>query len=176
MGEGTGEIRQDIEETRGRIGEEVEALSYKTDVGARVGDFVEDKKEAALDTVSSAKDSVASAVGSVTPSRDAMRRSGRKLGSLARSNPLGLAIAGAATGFLAGLAIPSTRVEEEHLGEMADRVKSAAAETGQDALERGKHVAETAIETVKEEARTEGAELASDLKERVQQPQSQTSS
>jgi hypothetical protein len=46
MGQDPSVIRAEIEETRGRVGDEVDALSYKTDVGARVGDYVDEKKEA----------------------------------------------------------------------------------------------------------------------------------
>jgi hypothetical protein len=42
---------------------------------------------------------------------------------------------------VAGLLIPSTRVEDERIGPMADQVKDRAKETGQEAIERGKHVA-----------------------------------
>ena len=45
MDERTGAIRQEIEETRTRVGEEVEALSYKTDVGVRLDDYVDEKKQ-----------------------------------------------------------------------------------------------------------------------------------
>jgi gas vesicle protein len=158
MGKGTGEIRQEIEETRMRVGDEVDALSYKTDVGARVGDFVDEKKEAVTSTVSGAKD----AVVSVVPSR-------RSVDRLAHANPMGLAIGAAAVGFVAGLLVPSTRVEEEHLGEAATRVRETASEAGHEALERGKDVAQSAMETVKEEGSQQSRELASDLKERVQE-------
>ena len=40
-------------------------------------------------------------------------------------------------GFLVGMLIPSTRLEDERLGEMADYVKDKARETGQEALEEG---------------------------------------
>ena len=46
MGQDPSDIRAEIEETRARVGDEVDALSYKTDVGARVGDYVDEKKEA----------------------------------------------------------------------------------------------------------------------------------
>ena len=46
MGQDPSELRSQLEETRARVGDEVDALSYKTDVGARVGDFVDEKKEA----------------------------------------------------------------------------------------------------------------------------------
>ncbi len=52
------DIRAEIEETRARVGDEVDALSYKTDVPARVGDFVDDKKQAVKDKVSGVKDAI----------------------------------------------------------------------------------------------------------------------
>ena len=82
---------------------------------------------------------------------------------------MGLAIGAAAVGFVAGLLVPSTRVEEEHLGEAATRVRETASEAGHEALERGKDVAQSAMQTVKEEGSQQSRELASDLKERVQE-------
>ena len=46
MGQDPSDIRAEIEATRARVGDEVDALSYKTDVPARVGDFVDEKKRA----------------------------------------------------------------------------------------------------------------------------------
>ena len=45
--------------------------------------------------------------------------------------------------------IPSTRVEDEKLGPMADDVKERAKQTGQEALEHGKQVAQDAAETAR---------------------------
>jgi hypothetical protein len=72
--------------------------------------------------------------------RDRARRGLR----IARENPLGLAVAGAAVGFLAGVAVPSTRIEDERLGPAADQVKEAAREAGHEVVERGKSAAQTA--------------------------------
>ena len=171
MGEGTGEIREEIEATRQRVGEEVEALSYKTDVGARLDDYADEKKEAVVSAVSGAKDAVTSAVGSVIPDGEQMKQRGRRLGTMAKRNPLGLVVGGAAVGFVAGLLLPSTSLEDQKLGDVATRVKDTARETGHDALERGKDVAQSALETAKEEGVEQGRELASDLKERVQEEQ-----
>ena len=169
MGEGTGELRQEIEATRARVGDEVEALSYKTDVGARLDDYVDDKKQAVVSKVSGATDAVTGAVGSVVPSGGAVKRTARNVGRTMQRNPLGLVIGGAAVGFVAGLLLPSTSVEDEHLGDVSSRVKDVASEAGRDAVERGKDVAEAAMETVREEGTQQGRELASDLTERVQQ-------
>ena len=170
MGERASEIREEIEETRMRVGEEVDALSYKTDVGARLGDYVDEKKEAVTSKVTGAKE----AVGHVVPSKQGVQRRARRVGTVARQNPLGFAVGAAALGFVAGLVVPSTRVEDEHLGEVADRVRSTASEAGHEAVERGKDVARSAMETVREEGTEQGRELASELKDRVQQPDAQT--
>lgn len=164
MDEGTGEIRQAIDETRARVGDEVEALSYKTDVGARLDDYVDEKKEAVASTVRGAKESVTGVVGSVVPTKRRLR----SVKDTAERNPTGLVVGGVAVGFVAGLLLPSTRVEEEHMGEMGARLKQTALDTGEEALERGKDVAESAMETVKQEGEQHGRELASELKDRVQ--------
>lgn len=165
MGEGTSEIRSEIEETRFRVGEEVEALSHKTDVGGRIGEYVDEKKEA----VASKLDSAKSAVGSAVPSPRQMKVRARRMDAMAHSNPLGVAIGAAAVGFVAGLLVPSTRVEDEKLGEAATRVRETVSEVGQEAVERGKDVAESAMQTAREEGAQQGRELASDLTGRLQE-------
>ena len=165
MDERTGEIREEIEQTRARVGEEVEALSYKTDVGARLDDYVDEKKEAVASKVRGATASVADVASSVVPSKQRLR----SVKVATERNPLGLAVGGVAVGFVAGLLLPATRVEEEHIGEMGSRLRETARDAGQEALERGKDVAQAAVETVKDEGGQQGRELASELKERVQQ-------
>ena len=168
MGQDPSDIRAEIEETRARVGDEVDALSYKTDVPARVGDYVDDKKQAVKDKATGVKDAVAGTASSVV-------LSGEKVGLVkdtAERNPLGLAVGAAALGFVAGLLIPSTRVENERMGEMSDRVVDAAKETASDAVERGKQVAQEAAETGKEH----GQELASNLQERASGPASKAAS
>ena len=54
-----------------------------------------------------------------TPSGGDVKQKTRQAAGLAKENPLGLAIGAAAIGFLAGLAVPSTRVEDEKLGPVA---------------------------------------------------------
>jgi gas vesicle protein len=92
---------------------------------------------------------------------------------LAQENPLGLVVGAAALGFLVGLATPSTRVEDERLGPMADQVKDKARETGQEAVERGRQVAQeatqAAVQTVKERGQEHSQDLAESAKENVKQ-------
>ena len=154
MGQDPGEIRQDIEQTRERMGDTVEALGYKTDVPAR-----------AKEAVSSRVDSVKSKVSGSTPDSGDVKRGARQAAGVAQENPLGLAIGAAAIGFIGGLLIPSTRVEDEKIGPMADQVKEKARETGQEALERGKDVAQQAAQSAKDTAQEAGREHSEGLRD-----------
>jgi len=156
MGQDPGQIRNDIEETRARMGDTAEALGHKADVPGRAREAISDKVDSVKSTFSGAKDSVSDA----TPSGDNVKQGARQAVGIAKENPLGLAIGATAVGFVAGLLIPSTKVEDERIGPMADQVKEQAKEKGQEAVDRGKHVAEQAAETVKEEGRQQAKEMA----------------
>ena len=98
--------------------------------------------------------------------------SGERVGrakDTAERNPMGLMIGAAAVGFVAGLLIPSTRIENERMGEMSDKFVDAAKDTAGDAVERGKQVAQEAAETAKESGREQSEELASNLRDRAQE-------
>lgn len=156
MGQDPGQIRNDIEETRARMGDTAEALGHKADVPGRTREAISDKLDSVKSTFTGAKDSVSDA----TPSGDDMKQGARQAVGIAKENPLGLAIGATAVGFVAGLLLPSTRVENEKIGPMADQLKEQAKETGQEAIERGKHVAEQAAQTVKDEGRQQAQEMA----------------
>ena len=107
--------------------------------------------------------------------------------SVAQQNPLGLALGAVAVGFVAGMLIPSTNVENEKLGPVADQVKEKAQETGQAALEHGKQVAQDvastakdagqqAVEQTKEAAKSSGQEHAQQVKDEAQENASETRS
>ena len=161
MGQDPEVIRRDIEETRERMGETVEALGYKADVPSRA-------KEAVSGRITSVKESIAGAAGSVnesTPSTGDVKQAARKGAGVAQENPLGLAIGSVAIGFLAGMLIPSTNVENEKLGPVADQVKDTARQTGQEALEHGKQVALEVASTAPEHVQ----QAATDVKDTAQQ-------
>jgi Protein of unknown function (DUF3618) len=169
MDKDPGVIRAEIEQTRERVGDEVDAISYKTDVGARASDYVDDKKEAVRSKVSGAKDTVTD----VVPDRRALRRGATYMRETAANNPLGLAAGGLALGFLVGTLLPKTRVENEQMGEMSDRLVDAAKETASEAVGRGKQVAQevvdAAVDTAKESGREQGEELTSTLQDRTEE-------
>jgi ElaB/YqjD/DUF883 family membrane-anchored ribosome-binding protein len=149
MGQDPDQIRNDIEDTRARMGDTAEALGHKADVPGR-----------AREALAGKVDSVKSTFSGATPSGGDVKQGAQQAVGIAKENPLGLAIGATAVGFVAGLLIPSTKVENERIGPMADQVKDQAKEMGQEAVERGKHVAEQAAETVKDEGQKQAQEMA----------------
>ncbi len=80
--------------------------------------------------------------------------------------PLMVGAATLALGLLAGLSIPSTRKEDELMGETRDRLFDDVKEAGREALDKGKHVATATVDTIKQEA--ENSDLtASGLADKV---------
>ncbi|MFL5946214.1 MAG: DUF3618 domain-containing protein [Gaiellaceae bacterium] len=161
MGEASDHIREDIEQTRERMGETVEAIGYKTDVKSRVKDNIAEKKDAVVSRVTGA-----------VPDGQQVKSGARKVG-ISKQNPLGLGIAAVAAGFVVGTLLPSTNVEDEKLGEMSDQVGEKAREAGQEAVERGKDVAREAVESAKDTAGKKSGkaadEMASSLRDKAQE-------
>ena len=82
MGQDPSDIRAEIEETRGRVGDEVDALSYKTDVSARVGDYVDEKKQAVKDTMDNIGNKIKETAGKVADEANkALGEAQKKLGN-----------------------------------------------------------------------------------------------
>jgi gas vesicle protein len=180
-------IRSDIEQTRAEMGETIDALGYKANVPARTKGWFASKKDrvvgagssvvssasSATDTmltkVSSATDSVVTKVSDATPGTGEIQAGAGRVKDTAEQNPLALAMAGAAVGFVVGLFAPSTRIEDEKVGPLADEVKSSAADAGQEALEHGKQVAQAAAESAVETAKQQGKEHVEDLATSVQE-------
>ena len=175
MGQDPEQIREEIEQTRAEMGETVGAITYKTDLKSRTRDKVSDTKDKltgkasdvkdrVTGTVSSATDSVSDRmpsgggseggglsatkdkITSATPDAQQVKYKARRAASVAQQNPLGLALGSLALGFLAGSLIPSTDVENEKIGPIADQIKEEAQNVGHEALERGKAVAAQAQE------------------------------
>jgi gas vesicle protein len=158
MGKEPSEIRAEIEHTRTEMGDTVEALGYKADVKTRAKDNIADKRDRLKERVTG-----------TTPDPDDVKEGAKRAVGVAQENPIGLAIGSLAAGFVAGMLIPSTRVEDEKIGPMADQVKETAKETGQEALERGKEVAQEAAESAKETVQEQAPEHAEQLKESARQ-------
>ena len=180
MGEDPDRIRAQIEQTRAEMEGTVDAIGYKADVKSRAKESLQETrdsaKESVMGTTRSVKEKLVGAKDSVsetTPDRDQVKHQARQAKGLAQENPVGLALGAVAVGFVAGLLIPSTRVEDEKLGEASDQVVEKAKQTGQEALEHGKQVAQetaqSAQETFKESAQQHGEEVKQTAQENAQQ-------
>ena len=66
MGKDSSEIRREIEQTRARMGDTVEALGYKADVPSRVKDAVHDKVDTVKGTIGGVVDGVKDALSGAT--------------------------------------------------------------------------------------------------------------
>ena len=154
MGQEPEAIRREIEQQREDMSDTVDALGYKADVKTRTKDAISDRKDALVSKVSGN-----------TPDSDEVKQGAKRAAGVAQENPLGLAIGAAAVGFVAGLLIPSTSVEDEKVGPLADQVKEKAKETGQEAMERGKEVAGEAAESAKTTVQESGQQHADELKQ-----------
>ena len=159
MGQDPDAIRQDIEQTRGQMGETIDAIGYKTDVKSRAKESVTDKTDAIKSKVSG----VMGKANDATPSTGEVKEGAQQAVSVAQENPLGLALGAVGVGFVACMLIPSTRGEDEKIGPMADQVKEQVKETGQEALDRGKQVAQDVAQTAQETAKESGQEHAQGL-------------
>lgn len=128
-------------------------------------------KDAVVGAASTAKDAVVGAKDRVAEAAGTARERASELSWQARERaryrarqarvgfwetmeerPLALGAAAIALGVVAGLMIPSTRKEDELMGETRDRLLERAKEVGGEALEKGKQVASVAVDTLKEEA------------------------
>jgi gas vesicle protein len=161
MGQEPDAIRQEIEDTRERMSGTVDALAYKADVKSRT-------KEKVTDKVDSLKEKVTGATGTVSdaaPSGDDVKQGAQRAVGVAQENPLGLAIGAVAVGFVAGMLIPGTRVENDKFGHVADQVKEQVKSTAEDAVEHGKQVAQDAAHSAVETAKESGEQHAQDLQE-----------
>jgi hypothetical protein len=177
MGQDSSEIRREIETTRARMGDTVEALGYKADVPSRVKDAVNDRVETVKGTIGDAISGVAGTVQSAThragdalggglPDRGAIGEAARRGVGIAQENPLGLAIGAAAIGFLAGLLAPVTDYERKTIGPIRDDLLQRAQEIGSDALQHGKDViaetAQAALYGAQQSAQNHAQQIASE--------------
>ena len=172
MGEDPREIREQIVATRERMGDTADALAYKADVPSRAKEAIGQKTDAIRSKIGGA----AQRANEATPDAGQVAQGARRAAGVAQENPLGLAVGALAVGFLAGMLIPGSRMEDERIGPVADRVKDTAREVGQEALDRGREVGRTALEhgkeaaqdvaqTVREEGQAHGRDLAQSAKE-----------
>lgn len=162
MGQDPEAIRRQIEETRDEMSGTVDALGHKADVKTRTKDAITDRKDSLVGKISGSTPDA----GEV---KEGAKQNAKQAVGIAQENPLGLAVGSLAVGFLVGMLVPSTNVENEKLGPIADDVKERVKETGQEAVERGKTVAQEAAQSAKDTVQESGQQQAQELKGSAQE-------
>ena len=150
MAKDADEIRHQIEETRARLSDTVDAIGYDAGIPQRVKDAVADKvdamRDAVTDGVDAAKSAAVDAVDAVKaraadvsarvadvsarisdamPTATDVRVGATRFRSMIRDNPIGAAIGSVALGFLVGLLLPRTSIESERMRDVRRMAKDA---------------------------------------------------
>jgi hypothetical protein len=84
------------------------------------------------------------------------RRTRQTLNELLEQQPILVGAAGVVLGAIVGAMLPSTRIEDEYLGEKRDQLREAVAEQGAQLYEKGKVTATEVYRAAAEEARAQG--------------------
>ncbi|MDQ2908969.1 MAG: DUF3618 domain-containing protein [Candidatus Eremiobacteraeota bacterium] len=95
--------------------------------------------DAANDLTARARDTIG------TPSSDQGAALGSNAKNFVAENPLALAVASIATGFLVGLALPVSTMERENVGPLSERVASEAKAKAGDLAQQGKAAVVSAV-------------------------------
>jgi ElaB/YqjD/DUF883 family membrane-anchored ribosome-binding protein len=156
MGKDAGELREEIDETRDRMGDTVDAIAYKTDVRSRIGDAIGDRVDAVKSTIAGTVGGIRDRAGSrahdarekmgeMVPDMNDMQNRASGAVSVVRENPLGLFFGMAAVGFLLGSLLPSTQIEDQRLGPIGDQLKEQAQAQVEHAVSTARDVATQAV-------------------------------
>lgn len=156
MGQESDIRREEIEETRDRMSETIDAIEYKANVPGRMRDAVNERVESVKSAVGSVRDRAAGAL----PDADAVRNVGNTTMGAVRENPLGLFFGALAIGFLGGWLVPVSDFENERLGPIGDQLKQTAQTAGGQVLEQGKAVIRDTVDAAKQSAIEHGTQAA----------------
>jgi hypothetical protein len=130
------------------------------DAKAMAGEAVDAAREKAADMVESTREAIGNVQTRGADLRERARGQVRdaKLGFWLHmeKQPLVMGAAAIAVGLMAGLLVPTTRKEDQLMGGTRDDLFDRAQEKGRQILQKGKQVAETALESVKAEVRDKG--------------------
>lgn len=151
MGQSAEELRQDIADTRGQLGQTVDAIADQVSPGR----IVERRKQQVRSRWSSMRDSV---IGRATDMRSSVADVGDTVGEApqaavqqAQGHPMVVGAIGFGIGFLAAAVFPGTDTE----GQVAQKVQEAA----QPAIDQIKQSGQEAVSALKEPTQQAAQEL-----------------
>ena len=155
---------REVDEARRRVAEDVRSVAENANVPARAKEAAQAKmdemKSSVGDRVAQAREKLEDMRGRM---QDATREGMRNMPMNPADNPIGMLIAGAAIGFLIGLALPVTRFESERIGPMAQDVREKARQAGTDVVRRGGEVIKETISASRDAATNSIREQAKDM-------------
>ena len=132
--------------------------------GSTVGGAASSAKDAVAHGASAAAEGAQSAAEHA-PDPGLARQGARRVARGARANPVAIAAGALALGAVAGLLLPSTRVEDERLGHVADDVKERGAELAQEAIDRSRDATRAVADSDVVGATANGGGADSDVRE-----------
>jgi len=170
------QIRQEIEQTRAELSNDVNALTYKASPSRAVRERV-DRARGAFHGMQE------KIMGTASDVTDSVGAAPRMLQEKAQGSPLAAGLVAFGIGVVVSSLLPRSNREQqlaqqvkERVGEHADGLKQKAVEIGQDAKEHLREPAQHAVETVKSTAsdaadtvKGEGQAAARDVQGRAQQ-------
>jgi hypothetical protein len=173
FGQAAGERAASVRDSMSEMGERTSAAAseFSDAVSETASGWAESARSAASDfstrtreTSSRIQDRAGSAAASVAQSASGMRASAgaasRNIADFFQEQPLVLAGLGLALGAAIGAALPSTRTEDELMGETSDTLKERVTATAEEQLDKGKAVAGKAWDKAKQEAEKQTGEGA----------------
>lgn len=139
-----------------------------SELAGRAGSALSGARDRAGDAASDAAEAASRWRGEAgRRGRHAADRAGQGFWHLLDSNPLAVGAAALGLGVISGLSVPTTRAEDELMGEASSRLAEGVREAGSEAVEKGKRVAGEAAGAARREADAQTPDAAS-VKERVQ--------
>lgn len=155
---------REVEDARRRVADDVRSVAENANVVERAKESAQNKMD---DVKSTMGERVQMAREKLQDARDHMQRMAqegtRNMSMNPSENPIGMLIAGAAVGFLIGLALPVTRFESERIGPIAHDMKDKARQAGNEVVRRGGEVIKETISASREAATNSIKEQTRDM-------------
>jgi ElaB/YqjD/DUF883 family membrane-anchored ribosome-binding protein len=145
---------REVEDARRRVADDVRNVAENANVVERAKETAQNKMD---DMRTGMNQRVQQARDKLIDARDQMQRISPS------DNPIGMLIAGAAVGFLIGLAMPVTRFESERIGPLAQDMKDKARAARNEVVRRGGEVIKETISATKDAATNSIREQTRDM-------------
>jgi ElaB/YqjD/DUF883 family membrane-anchored ribosome-binding protein len=148
-----------------------EGASKFEDVKDQVAEKASSAAEKVKDKVSEAGEAAREKVGALREragevsshlrheARDALVRTRERVADTAEHHPLEVGLIALAAGLIAGLALPTPNAVNRTVGPAADKLRARARQAGDEILDKGRRVAEAAVDAAKSEAQAQGLTL-----------------